>query len=514
MEENGKFPGRKRINRIKQTNQIKTKMKNRLQWMAKAMASCLCFGAFVSMHAEVKMPAFFADNMVMQQQTQANLWGTATPNKKVTVKTSWSKEVVSTTAAADGRWKLAVQTPAAGGPYEVTVSDGSALTLKNVMVGELWLCAGQSNMEMPMKGYKNQPVEGANMACLKSKNPQIRLFTVARNSSTQPAEDVKGAWEEAAPATVREFSATAYYFGRQLQETLQVPVGLIVTAWGGSACEAWMSDEMLQAFPEAAAKIPEVGGKIESKNRTPSVLFKGMLSPLIGLSMKGVIWYQGEDNWNRAHTYADMFSTMIGGWRKLWNQGDFPFYYCQIAPYDYAIITEKGKEIINSAYLREAQAQAELRVPNVGMAVLMDAGFPEGIHPYKKQVAGERLSLLALSKTYGIEGISGESPYYKSMEIQNDTVIVSFERAPMWICGRHSFVSNQFKLAGEDKVFHPAKAWIQRSKVYVVSEQVPHPVAVRYAFENASEGDLFSADGLPVSSFRSDDWPDERPIKE
>lgn len=487
------------------------KMNRYLGGMFALLFSC----AMVSkVDAEVKMPAIFADNMVMQQQTNANLWGTATPNKRVTVTPSWNHKTYTTTSDASGNWNLAIPTPVAGGPYEIVVSDGNALTLKNVMLGELWLCAGQSNMEMPMKGFKNQPVEGANKAALKSKNGNIRLFTVKRNSSTEPVKEVSGEWLEANPASVREFSATAYFFGRQLEETLQVPVGLVVAAWGGSACEAWMNEDMLKAFPEAVAKIPQAEGKIESKNRTPTVLFKGMLSPLIGLSMKGVIWYQGEDNWNRAHTYADMFSTMIKGWRQLWKQGDFPFYYCQIAPYDYGIITEKGKEIINSAYLREAQAKVEHMVPNTGMAVLMDAGFKEGIHPYDKRTPGERLALLALNKTYGIEGISGDSPYYKSMEVQNDTVIVSFERAPMWICGKHSFESAQFKVAGADRVFYPAKAWIQRSKVCVKSEKVPHPVAVRYAFENYAEGDLFGGDGLPISSFRSDDWPDSRPIKE
>ncbi|MDE6555599.1 MAG: sialate O-acetylesterase [Duncaniella sp.] len=452
--------------------------------------------------------------MVIQQQTDARMWGTAKASSKVTVTPSWNNLTYTTTADKDGKWNITFPTPEAGGPYTVTISDGTTLTLSNVMLGEVWLCSGQSNMEMPMKGFKNQPVEGANMAVLKSKNPDIRLFTVKRNSSTVPVDDVTGKWAEASPATVREFSATAYFFGREIEEMLDVPVGLVVVAWGGSACEAWMNDEMLAAFPEAAAKIPAVGGEIPSKNRTPSVLFKGMLNPLIGFPMRGVIWYQGEDNWNRAHTYTDMFSTMINGWRNLWGQGEFPFYYCQIAPYDYAIITEKGKEIINSAYLREAQAKVEHIVPNTGMAVLMDAGWPEGIHPPKKQIPGERLALLALNKTYGVEGIGAESPVYKSMEVKGDTVIVSFDRAPEWIAGKTSFESKQFKVAGEDRVFHPAKAWISRSKVMVKSDKVPHPVAVRYAFENASEGDLFSTDGLPVSSFRSDDWPDERPIKE
>ena len=487
-------------------------MKTNQLYRSLGLAAIMALG--LNAGAEIKLPAFFGDNMVLQQNTDARMWGTADASSTVTVTPGWTSEKYTTKANKDGKWKITIPTPSAGGPYDVTVSDGTPLTLNNVMLGEVWLCSGQSNMEMPMKGFKNQPVEGANMAILKSRNPDIRLFTVKRNSSTVPVDDVTGSWAEASPATVRNFSATAYFFGRQIEELLDVPVGLIVVSWGGSACEAWMNDEMLQAFPEAAANIPAVDGKIPSKNRTPSVLFKGMLNPLIGLAMRGVIWYQGEDNWNRAHSYTDMFSTMIKGWRDLWGQGEFPFYYCQIAPYDYAIITEPGKEIINSAYLREAQARVEHIIPNTGMAVLMDAGWPEGIHPPKKQVAGERLALLALNKTYGIEGIGAESPVYKSMEVKGDTVVVSFERAPEWIAGKNSFESKQFQLAGEDRVFHPAKAWISRSKVMVKSDAVPHPVAVRYAFENASEGDLFSTDGLPVSSFRSDDWPDARPIKE
>ena len=487
-------------------------MKTNQLYRSLGLAAIMALG--LNAGAEIKLPAFFGDNMVVQQNTDARMWGTADASSTVTVTPGWTSEKYTTKADKDGKWKITIPTPSAGGPYDVTVSDGTPLTLNNVMLGEVWLCSGQSNMEMPMKGFKNQPVEGANMAILKSRNPDIRLFTVKRNSSTVPVDDVTGSWAEASPATVRNFSATAYFFGRQIEELLDVPVGLIVVSWGGSACEAWMNDEMLQAFPEAAANIPAVDGKIPSKNRTPSVLFKGMLNPLIGLAMRGVIWYQGEDNWNRAHSYTDMFSTMIKGWRDLWGQGEFPFYYCQIAPYDYAIITEPGKEIINSAYLREAQARVEHIVPNTGMAVLMDAGWPEGIHPPKKQVAGERLALLALNKTYGIEGIGAESPVYKSMEVKGDTVVVSFDRAPEWIAGKNSFESKQFQLAGEDRVFHPAKAWISRSKVMVKSDAVPHPVAVRYAFENASEGDLFSTDGLPVSSFRSDDWPDARPIKE
>lgn len=478
-------------------------MKNSMMKKSAMMASLL-LASLLNIQAEVKLPAIFSDGMVMQQQTHANLWGTATPNKRVTVTTGWSAKPYVVTSDKNGEWKLSVVTPKAGGPYTVTFDDGTQTTLTNILIGEVWLCSGQSNMEMPMKGFKNQPIENANMDILRSKNPRIRLFTAKRTAALTPQKEIIGSWKEATPTSVRDFSATAYYFGRLINELLDdVPVGLVVAAWGGSACEAWMTADWLKAFPEA--KIPHTEADIKSKNRTPTVLYNGMLHPLIGLTMKGVIWYQGEDNYNRAHTYADMFATLINGWRAEWRQGDFPFYYCQIAPYDYGIITEKGKEAINSAYLREAQAKVEHRVSNSGMAVLLDAGMEKGIHPAKKQIAGERLALLALTKTYGTEGVKGESPCYKSLEIKNDTVVVSFERADMWISGKSCFESKLFQVAGEDKVFHPAKAWIERSKMCVKSEHVAHPVAVRYGFENYVEGDIYS-DGLPLGSFRSDNW--------
>lgn len=456
------------------------------------------------LQAKVNLPAFFSDGMVMQRNVQSNLWGTATPKAQVTITTGWDQLTHSTTADAEGAWQISVQTPDAGGPYQLTFSDGEATaTLNNVLVGELWICSGQSNMEMPMKGFKNQPVMGANMDILHSTNRNLRLFTVKRHSSLKVETDVTGQWQEAAPAAVREFSATAYYFGQLVQEILDVPVGLIVTVWGGSAAEAWMDEEMLRAFPQV--KLPAAGEEIKSKNRTPTVLYKGMLSPLIGISMRGVIWYQGEDNYNRADSYADMFATLVAGWRARWGQGDFPFYYCQIAPYDYGIITTPGEKVINSALLREAQAKAEQRIENSGMAVLMDAGMEKGIHPADKKTPGQRLALLALNNTYDIEGIESRSPYYKEMNVQNDTVVLSFERADMWLTAKEGEL-NLFEVAGEDRKFYPATAWIARSKVMVKSKDVKKPIAVRYAFRNYAEGDLFGVNGLPVSSFRTDNW--------
>ena len=449
--------------------------------------------------AKVTLPKIFSDGMVMQRETNANLWGEAKASSNVKITTSWDNKSYVVRSDSNGKWKTSVKTPKAGGPFSITFSDGEKLTINNILIGEVWICSGQSNMEMPMKGYKNQPVDNAVEDILHSKDSNLRLFTVKRNSKFKPVDEVTGNWNEANPASVRNFSATAYYFGRELRRSLDVPVGLIVAAWGGSACEAWMTADWLKAFPDA--KIPASEEDIKSKNRTPTVLYNGMLHPLIGFSMRGVIWYQGEDNVTRYSTYADMLTTMIGGWRSVWKQGDFPFYFCQIAPYDYKLINYT----VNSAFLREQQSKAELMNQNCGMAVLMDVGMDFGIHPRKKYQAGLRLALLALDKTYGVEGLTSESAYYDKMEIKGDTAVISFKRSDMWIYGAKGYKSDLFEIAGEDRIFHPAKAWIERSKVYVKCDSVKTPVAVRYAFKDWADGDLF-CDGLPISSFRTDNW--------
>ena len=468
--------------------------------MRKLFLLTALFAAATTINAKVVLPKIFASGMVMQQQTDANLWGEAKADATVKIATSWNKKTVSVKAGNDGKWAAKIQTPAAGGPYSITFNDGEKTVIDNILVGELWICSGQSNMEMPMKGFKNQPVENAVEDILHSGDSKMRLFTVKRTSLFQPATDVVGEWKEASPEAVRNFSATAYYFGRELRRMLNVPVGLIVTSWGGSSCEAWMNRDWLKAFPQI--ELPASQETIKSKNRTATVLYNGMLHPIAGISMRGVIWYQGEENVSRSGYYADLFSRMIKGWREEWKEGDFPFYYCQIAPYDYNII---GWGQYNSAFLREQQAKAEKMNKNVGMACLMDAGLEYGIHPRKKQLAGMRLALLALDKTYGIKGITSETARYKDVEFKGDTAVITFERAGMWVYGKDGLKSDLFEVAGEDRVFHPAKAWIERSKLYVKCDEVKKPVAVRYAFKDWADGDLF-CDGLPVSSFRTDNW--------
>ena len=459
----------------------------------------MAIGAVALMQAKVRLPQFFADNMVLQQQSKCNLWGWAKPGQQVSVSTSWDKKTYMVTARKDGLFSLTVQTPAAGGPYFIGFKDQDYVQLQNVMIGEVWICSGQSNMEMQMKGFKQQPVEGTTEELLRCKDTQLRLFTVKRHASLTPVDDVTGHWDEANAASVRDFSATAYYFGKALRSTLGVPVGLIVTSWGGSACEAWMQADWLKAFPKVNQHVTQQDVD-ELKQRCPTALYNGQLKPLIGYTMKGAIWYQGEDNIPRYDYYAPLLARMVQGWREDWQQGDFPFYYCQIAPYDYSIIGWKDSQM-----LREQQLKAETLIPNARMAVLMDAGLEYGIHPRKKRQAGERLALLALTNSYNVKGLP-DFAVYKEMTIQNDTCVIAFDRSKEWVYFEHGTTSKNFEVAGSDRVFHPAtKVWVSRNRVYVKCDAVKRPAAVRYAWHDWVEGDLMH-DGLPVSSFRTDNW--------
>lgn len=459
----------------------------------------------VSLLAAVKLPSLFTDNMVLQQQTEAPIWGWAKAGSKVTVSTSWNGKKYSTQTDAAGKWKLNVTTPTAGGPYEITISDGTPLKLKNVLIGEVWVCSGQSNMEMPMKGFKGQPILGSNDAILHSKNKNIRLYTVPRSSVTEVQENSKPSeWKEAAPESVANFSATAYYFGRLLNKLLDVPVGLINVSYSGSYAEAWMSPEGLKPFDHV--KIPVKGDTIKAVSRTPTTLFNGMLHPIIGYGIKGAIWYQGESNYDNPDRYEILFPAMVQEWRSRWNRGDFPFYFAQIAPYNYAQLPPYnvgGK--YNSAYLRDAQRKAVRRIPNSAMAVLLDVGEENFIHPANKEAGGKRLALLALGKTYGMKGFGIESPDYDSLSVVGSTAVVHFKNAPNGLTSFGKELS-LFEVAGKDKIFYPAKAVISGGTVSVSAPQVKEPVAVRYAFKDFVVGDLFCTEGLPVSSFRTDDW--------
>ncbi len=465
----------------------------------------LILGSF-QINAKIKLPALFSDNMMLQQQSNAPIWGWADKEQNIKIKTSWDAKTYQVKADEAGKWKIALKTPVAGGPYTITVSDAKETkSIKNILIGEVWLCSGQSNMEMPLKGFPGQAVYKGNELIVHSTNKQIRFITIPRATVLTPNEDFEGKWDTAGPQTTGNFSATAWYFGSLLQEVLNVPVGLIHVSYGGSSMEAWMNQEMLKDFGNV--KIPTTKEELaKDPNRVPTTLFNGMLSPVIGYGIKGCIWYQGESNYERAGQYKDLMKKMVSSWRGLWGQGDFPFYYAQIAPFNYAQFHLKdNKEEYNSAYLREAQLKASNEIPNSGMAVLMDIGEENNIHPIHKEAGGTRLGYLALTKTYGITGFEFESPEFKALEIKDNTVTVSFDKAPNGITSNGKEVTG-FQIAGEDKVFYPAKAEVRRKSVVLTSDKVIKPVAVRYLFKDFAEAQIFSTGGLPVSSFRTDNW--------
>jgi sialate O-acetylesterase len=460
----------------------------------------------IQMNAKIKLPALFSDNMMLQQKSKAPMWGWADKNESISIKTSWDSKIYKAKADNQGKWKLELQTPVAGGPFTIEVSQGKeTIVVKNVLIGEVWLCSGQSNMEMPLKGFSGQPVKKGNEIIVKSTNATIRLITIPRATVLEPLEDFEGKWEIASPKSTANFSATAWYFGSLLQQVLNVPVGLIHVSYGGSSMEAWMNQEMLKDFE--SAKIPTKKEDLaKNPNRVATTLYNGMLSPVIGYGIKGCIWYQGESNYERASEYTALMKKMVSSWRTLWNQGDFPFYYAQIAPFNYAQFHPKDNlEKYNSAYLREAQLKASNEILNSGMAVLMDIGEENNIHPVDKEKGGSRLAYLALAKTYGLEGFEFESPKYKALEIKDNSVTVSFDDAPNGITAYGNEVTG-FEIAGEDKVFYPAKAEVRRKSVVLTSDKVAKPVAVRYLFKDFTKAELFSTGGLPVSSFRTDEW--------
>ena len=447
--------------------------------------------------SQTRLPAMFSDNMVLQQQQMVSVWGVDNPNAKITVRGSWGKNATAITDSK-GQWKLKLQTPAAGGPYKVVIKGSKEVTLKNVLIGEVWFCSGQSNMEMPVKGYSNQPVIGSNETILNSSNDNIRFLNTPRSAGITPLYDVKGEWKAAGPATTGNFSATAYYFAKKLQSVLNVPVGIIQSAWGASTIESWMDKQSLSEFKNKV--IPETLPD-SLPNRTPTILYNSMLHPYIGYTLKGVLWYQGEANRENANEYHALFTSMINSWRKQWQQADFPFYFVQIAPF------EPGK--VNAAFLREAQLQTMLSVKNTGMAVTMDIGERTVIHPAQKEQVGNRLAYWALAKDYNVKGIAFSGPVYKQLEkTANGRLMLIFDHCEQ---GLTSFGKplTDFEIAGEDKVFYPAQAMIRNDKngvLVVWSDAVKDPVSVRYAFKNWAEGSLFNTQGLPASSFRTDNW--------
>ena len=449
---------------------------------------------------KIKLPAILSSHMVLQQQTNVELWGWGDVGKTITIKPSWNNKSYETSVLSDGTWSIDITTIEAGGPYTIIFNDGETIELTDVYLGEVWLCSGQSNMEMPVKGYLGQPVlnSTATIANADSELP-VRLFTVEKKPSKDMLEDCNGKWRLNNSESVAEFSATAYFFGLQLYKSLKVPIGLVHSSWGGSVIQAWMPAKTLHNFPEISQTHLTESSEIKKPNSVASMLYNGMIHPIKNMTFRGVIWYQGESNRYNPEQYERLFPIFVKAWRSVFRNTNLPFCYAQIAPYSY-----KNSNAITGALIREVQYKCEKLIPNVAMAVLMDSGNETCIHPANKKIAGQRLAYLALHHVYDQKAIPANSPRFSSKQSEGKKLILSFDNAPDGITS-YGKPLELFEIAGADNVFYPAKARIiNRSKVEVWSPEVEEPQEVRYAFKNFTTGDLFGVNGLPVSSFRTD----------
>ena len=489
--------------------------------------------------AEVKLSALFSDNMVLHRGARVPIWGNADPGEPVRV--TLGKEQASATAGDNGEWKVQIGPLQAGGPFEMTIAGKNTLRIQNVLVGEVWLCSGQSNMEMGVGNSRRAwgGVQNAAEEIAAGNFPMIRQFKVEKRVSGKPQAEVQGQWLVATPETVGEFSAVAYFFGRELFKALNVPVGLIHSSWGGTPAESWTSAPALLAEPELASMardwekkiadypqaLADYQKKLDEWNRSsqqaeaagepapsppqfpadprgnswrPAGLYNAMIAPLIPFAIRGAIWYQGESNAGRAYQYRKLFPAMIRNWRSAWGQGDFPFLFVQLASF----IQEWPPQ--NSwAELREAQSMT-LSLPNTGMAVTADIGDPYDIHPKNKQEVGRRLALAAQAIAYGKDGVYS-GPMYESMTAEGDKIRLRFKDVGSGLKAQGALVG--FEIAGEDRKFHAAEARIEGETVVARSSEVSHPAAVRYAWADNPTCSLYNKEGLPASPFRTDDWP-------
>jgi sialate O-acetylesterase len=475
------------------------------------------------LRADVRLHGLFTDHMVLQRGVAVPIWGWAEEGERVTVE--FAGQTVTSTAR-EGKWMVRLTALQPGGPAELRVSGHNTLTLRNVLVGEVWIASGQSNMEWPLRSSDN-----AEAAIADSAHPLVRLYTVPKLKANTPTNNVHAAWQECQPSTTPGFSAVAYFFARDLQQALKVPVGIIHTSWGGSPAEVWMSEQVLRAnpdyqrdildayagqaerFQEALAQFRKAQAEAKREGKPlsrqaprapwkPAELYHGMIAPLLPFAIRGAIWYQGESNAGRAWQYRTLFVDMIQNWRRDWGQGDFTFLAVQLAPFR-EIKAEPGDS--DWAELREAQWLATQRLPKVGLAVITDVGDPKDIHPKWKEPVGARLALAARGIAYG-ENLVYSGPIYKSMERRGNQVFLSFHHVGRGLEARGGELKG-FAIAGEDRKFVWAGAEIQGAQVVVSSPEVPNPVAVRYGWADCPVVNLWNKDGLPASPFRTDDFP-------
>jgi sialate O-acetylesterase len=452
--------------------------------------------ASLTITAQLRMPAIFGDHMVIQQNATVPIWGWAESTQDVKINVSWDTTTVKTKSNNTTFWKAALQSPSAGGPHSITIkAGGETLTIQDVLAGEVWLCSGQSNMEWSMaaSGDGKQIMDKVNDAT-------IRLFNIPNSSADQLQTRGEGSWQICNASSVSGFSAVGYFFGKKINEELKIPVGMINASWGGTPAEAWLPNEKVQADPALRASAEKLVDDKPWCPSRPGVVYNSMINPIIPFRLAGALWYQGETNTVAPFTYKKLMETLILDWRKKF-LSELPFYYVQIAPFTYGPV-EKG------TLIREQEVKM-LEIPKTGMVVISDhVDNVQDIHPQFKKPVGERLANVALAEAYGKPGIVYKNPLYQSMKVEKSKIRIQFQNVPSGLVARGG-EPTEFLIAGEDQKFYPAKAKIDGATVVVSAKEVKAPVAVRFGWKNESIPNLFSKEGLPVSSFRTDDWPIE-----
>jgi len=507
--------------------------------------SLALLAASLTAYADAKLPSIFGDHMVLQRDQKLPVWGWAAPGEKVSVQLD-SQSAVTATADAKGDWKVELPPQKAGGPHTLTVKAKNTLAVKDVLIGEVWLCSGQSNMEWVVANCDNaqQEIAAANL-------PNIRHIMVPKKPADQPQKDFKGDWQVCSPETAGRFTAAGFFMARKLHAELGVPIGLVHSSWGGTRIEPWtpvsgfadlpqlkdIYTQVLRTLPDnpqyqdilkkhltavekwtADAKAalaenrsvpasPAFPDQLKpltanaSPQQQPTTLYNGMIHPFLGFAMRGAIWYQGESNHGEGMLYTEKMKALIQGWRKIWGIGDFPFYFVQIAPYMYGT---ENPNVLPTFW--EAQSAAA-KIPNTGMVVTTDIGNLKDIHPKNKQDVGLRLALLALKNTYGKSDVVAEGPKFKSIKPQGDEIIVTFENTAGGLRSRDGKPLTWFEIIGPDSDYTKADAVIKGDTVILSAPGVKNPAAMRFAWSKEAEPNLMNGAGLPAEAFRAGEVP-------
>lgn len=447
--------------------------------------------------ANVYLPSVFQDHMVLQRNAAVTIWGFANATEEIQITPSWSNETIKLKTPSSGQWSVTVNTPDAGGPYTIDFQGYNHVRLEDVLIGEVWFCSGQSNMDMCVNWGNGGPeVLNGEEEKANANYPEIRFFRVAHFSSEMPQLHVPAEWWVCSPEAMANTSAVGYFFARELYQKLGIPVGIVQAAWGGTPIEIWTPAEKIKNDPYLSKEAAKIS-PIEWGPTKPGVSFNAMIKPVIPYKIRGALWYQGEANVENAEAYDSMLKVMIDGWRESWGY-DFPFYYVQIAPWKYG--AKQGAQI------RDAQRRALSTIDNSGMVVISDIGNIDNIHPANKQDVGKRLAGWALNKTYKVSDDMVSGPIYKGMKKEGKKIRIFFDYAKGLKTMDGSPV-DWFEIAGKDKHFHSATAKIDGDTIVVSSPDVKKPVAVRFAYENIAMPNLTNESGLPASCFRTDDWP-------